>query len=454
MSLGEAGENNVYAEWMREKNQSYRTNAIKRLSGGLQTGEFIVAPPANLNLKMALWRLVSEITVSSKELESCIHAVERTPSTGRGKPAQFVPIRFVTNNKLTKFDKLLVAFDAHILAETLKHEIAYGKIIHCDGFSVSKVKISVLVGEVRKIVGKITFMISADTPPDLILNSHCPKCEYQRRCREKAIEKDDLSLLGGMTEKERKKRNSKGIFTVTQLSYTFRPRRLPKRLRDKQEKYHHSLKALAIRENKIHIVGSPELYIEGTPVCLDVEGLPDRDFYYLIGVRIRHGDSVVQHSLWADRPEDEEKIWGEFVDLLSTIEKPVLIHYGSYETTFIKTMCSRYGAPCNSKLHSIQTSEVFETSEVSPEINDTLIAKANKRSNAEKPLSSAINLLSVIYGHVYFPVASNGLKEIAGYCGFQWSETLASGLQSIVWREMWEASKDVSEQDKLIRYNA
>ena len=68
-------------------------------------------------------------------------------------------------------------------------------------------------------------------------------------------------------------------------AYTFRPRRRPKRLRDKREKYHHSLKALAIREKKIHIVGSPDLKIEGTPVYLDVEGLPDRDFYYLIEIQ-------------------------------------------------------------------------------------------------------------------------------------------------------------------------
>jgi hypothetical protein len=54
-----------------------------------------------------------------------------------------------------------------------------------------------------------------------------------------------------MSEMERKKLHSKGISTVTQLSYTFRPRRRPKRMRDKREKYHHSLKALAVREKKI-----------------------------------------------------------------------------------------------------------------------------------------------------------------------------------------------------------
>ena len=68
--------------------------------------------------------------------------------------------------------------------------------------------------------------------------------------------------------------------------------------------------------------------IEGTPVYLDVEGLPDRDFYYLIGIRVRTSDSIVQHSLWADSPSDERRIWQEFLLKLAELEKPVLIHYG------------------------------------------------------------------------------------------------------------------------------
>jgi len=86
-------------------------------------------------------------------------------------------------------------------------------------------------------------------------------------------------------------------------------------VRDKHEKYHHSLKTLAIREKKIHVVGRPELEIEGTPIYLDVEGLPDRDFYYLIGLRIGGGDSGVHHSLWADTAADEGKIWREFLGI-------------------------------------------------------------------------------------------------------------------------------------------
>ena len=344
-SQGEPGEEDCHAHWMQSQNETYRNEGIRQLLEGVPQSECVIGVPAPESLRSVRWRLAIDLLAQTQDLESRLHAVERVPSEGRGKAAQFIPIRFVFRNKLTKDDKLLLAFDAFVLSEVLGREVSLGKIIHGDDHATLKVKTSALAGEVRKRLEKIAALLSSPAPPDLVLNRHCAECEFQARCRQMAIEKDDLSLLAGMSAKERQKLRSKGIFTVTQLSYTFRPRRRPKRLRDKREKYHHSLKALAIREKKIHIVGSPELKIEGTPVYLDVEGLPDRDFYYLIGLRIGNGESAVQHSLWADTVEDEGKIWREFLAILETVEKPVLIHYGSYETTFLKRMCERYGEP-------------------------------------------------------------------------------------------------------------
>src|SRR5436853_7368884 len=81
------------------------------------------------------------------------------------------------------------------------------------------------------------------------------------------------------------------------------------------------------------------------PVYLDVEGLSDRGFYYLIGLRVGNDESAVQHNLWADTVEDEVKICRELLGILKTVEKPVLIQYGSYETTFRRRMIQQYGAP-------------------------------------------------------------------------------------------------------------
>jgi hypothetical protein len=58
--------------------------------------------------------------------------------------------------------------------------------------------------------------------------------------------------------------------------------RKPKRFASKPDQYSHALRALALRECKIHIAGKPELHLKPHPVYLDVEGIPDRDFYYLL----------------------------------------------------------------------------------------------------------------------------------------------------------------------------
>jgi len=50
--------------------------------------------------------------------------VERVPSEGRGRPAQFIPIRFIFTNKLTKEDKLMLALDALVLSEMLARKVS------------------------------------------------------------------------------------------------------------------------------------------------------------------------------------------------------------------------------------------------------------------------------------------------------------------------------------------
>ena len=419
---GETETGNLYADWVRTEHDAYQNTGGKRLKETFTPDEIATGLTGTDDLKSAKWRLALDVVAQTGKLESRIHAVERIPPEGRGRAAQFIPVRFIFRNKLTTDDKLILAFDALVLSEMLGRSVSMGKIIHGDDHSALKVKTAGLGSRVGKLTIKIGALLATDKPPDLVLNRHCGECEFQTRCRQKAVDKDDLSLLSRMSDKERKKLNSKGIFTVTQLSYTFRPRRRSKKLRDKKEQYHHSLKALAIRENKIHIVETPELKIEGTPVYFDVEGLPDRDFYYLIGVRIGEGESTVQHSLWADTAEDEKRIWQDFLAILNGIVNPVLIHYGNYETIFLKQMCKRYGC-----------------------VGGDWVA-----TNA---ISFPLNLVSHIYGQIYFPTHSNSLKQVAGWLGFHWSRANMSGLESVVSRQYWEHSRDMLIKQKLIVYN-
>ena len=260
--------------------------------------------------------------------------------------------------------------------------------------------------------------MSSSVPPSPILNRYCAECQFASRCTSAAKETDDLSLLSKMSAKERQRYHDKGIFTVTQLSHTFRHRK-----RAGQPKHDHALKALAIRKNQVHLLGKVAWDNPGTLVYIDVEGDPDRHFYYCVGLRFEESGVIVQHSYWADSLREEGRMWAECVSTLTRIRAARLVHYGSYETNFFRQMRTRYPDAAES------------------DFLDPLIG-------------SAVNLVSIIYGGIYFPTYSNSLKEIAQYLGVRWSEPAASGLAALYWRRQWEVSQAPHLKEKLLIYNS
>ena len=311
----------------------------------------------------------------------------------------------------------MVTFDAIVLADATGREVPRGRIIYGPSFACTNVVVSSQRQIVLKRIDEILSILGMANLPDLYLNRHCPECEFIIECRRvQASEMDDLSLLPGMGASERLKLRKKGIFTTTQLSYTFRPRRRKRMGQSRKEKYSHALKALALREGKIHVSGCPQYEPEGTLIFLDVEAAPFSDYNYLIGLRISSSTSCTQFSLWADSKEDERLIWIDFLNLLEGVDFPQIVHYGSFEKHFFKKMQTRYGKPA-------QLSEV---------------------------LASSVNLLSTIYGAIYFPTLSNSLKDIAGYLGFYWKEHNLAGLQSIILRHEWEQTGHSDLKEKRV----
>jgi len=141
-SLGEVGTGNAYATWVQTRTESYRSAEVERLRRVTAPCDFVVSPPVD-DFKTAKWRLAVEPVVHTEGMESQVHALERVPAEGRGKAAQFVPIRFVPNNKISKDDKFLLAFDALVLSQALGRAVAAGKIIHGDDHTTQKVNSAV-----------------------------------------------------------------------------------------------------------------------------------------------------------------------------------------------------------------------------------------------------------------------------------------------------------------------
>jgi len=420
-SAGEEGSGNAYADWLQTQNESYRNEGTRCLMDAFPHEESIVAPSAQVKLSAAKWRLVVDFVARASNLESRLHAVERVQSEAQGKPAEVIPIRFVFTNKLTKDDQWLLRFDALVLSETLGQKISRGKIIHGNDHGTQNVNTSASAGEVRKRIEKLAALISSSAPPDLVLNRHCAECEFQIRCWQKAMEADDLSLLSGMSEKERSRHRNKGIFTVTQLSYTFRPRRTPKRAKNPAKPHHFSLQALAIRENMVYIHGTPELPQCNSQVYLDIEGLPDRNFYYLIGALVVCDGREKFHSFWAETESEQAAVFVQFAETISQLPDFRVFHFGDYDAVAMRRVAAGLPDSHRQQIHAI--------------------------------LDKSVNVLSVIYPHVYFPSYSNGLKGLAKHLGCEWSAPEATGLQSIIWRNEWEGNRDSDLRARLVTYN-
>lgn len=162
--VGENVTGNPYAAWVQAKNEAYRVEGIKRLVANVPDGERAVVASPTENLKTATWRMAADLAAQAPNGKAQIPIIERVASAGRGKPAQFIPIRFVWSNKVGRDDKLLLAFDALALSKMLGRDVPVGKIIHGDDHAVLKVKMSGLVSEVRTLIEKTATLLSRSLP--------------------------------------------------------------------------------------------------------------------------------------------------------------------------------------------------------------------------------------------------------------------------------------------------
>ena len=348
---------------------------------------------------------------------------------------RFVPVLYLPWEKPELSDILLVSFGALALSQATGILPEAGTLICGDSYRRRTVRIEKHVARTRQIINAIQENCQGQKAPPLLLNRHCAVCDFQPRCRNLAIERDDLSLLTAMTSKERAKINAKGISTITQLSYGYRPRRRKRTRPDAKNppksanhtfpvvKNDHKLKALAIKKSQIHVVGSPSPKFDGIPIFLDVEGMPDRDFYYLIGLRFQSDGETVERSFWANGPEDERIVWQSCLQTIKAIENPQVVSYGAYEARFLRQMKARYTLTLDDS-----------------EFVDRLI-------------ETSVNLVGCIYGKVYFPTFSNSLKEVGRYLGFDWAWPQATGAATPLLRRAWELDANDESKRRLIDYN-
>lgn len=358
-------------------------------------------------------------TLCFEKLEGECGLLSKVENSKASDGLNYEPTIFTGTYSITKEHHLELLYIAYILGKIQNNIPRKGKII---GLGNNDVTI-VLANKIKTISPMLELLQDwlkspSPEPPPIILNKHCHICQFRSLCNKQAVQEDNLSLLSSITtSKQINKYEKRGIFTVKQLSFLFRPRKPRKRVKELPVVHKPELHALALKTGKIYVQELPNILRKPVELFLDIEGVPDRQFHYLIGLLICENGLLSYQYFWSATSDQEFTIWQDIIRKINEYSQAPIYHYGNYEVKAFEKAEKRFG---------IDTKGVIDR---------------------------FINLNRFIYGKIYFPVLSNGLKDICKHFGFSWTDDLASGIQSLIWRHYWEKSHSDIYKHSLITYN-
>jgi predicted RecB family nuclease len=415
---GERGTPSDYESLLAERRAEVRLGAIEAILARHKEAEVPRHVPLNAAVLRQGHPFVLDALLEDDLVAVHFDGLKRVDGPSKLGDFHYAPVLFHEGEKVRQEQRLLLEVYGLFLSRVQGRTPAVGIVWHGREGKATRVHLSPDPRRAEHLLRDVQAMRGGE-PPRLLLNDHCQVCEFRQRCHEQAVREDNLSLLRGLGDKEIKGYARKGLLTLTQLAHTFRPRRKGKRAAPRSSHRYHALQALAVRDKRVYVLGTPEVRDAPVRVYLDIEGLPDESFVYLIGIVIVAGGSETRHSFWADDKRQEQDIFERFLAEVGRHDDFVVFCYGSYERAFLKRMRK----------------------------------SAKRKGPVDRVLGSLVNVLSLVYAHVYFPCYSNGLKDVAGCLGCSWSDPDASGVQSLVWRARWEAGHAEGWKQKLLAYN-
>jgi predicted RecB family nuclease len=416
--VGERSEPSEYEVLSAGRRAEVRQQAIDRIAARQRGAALVREVPLTAAVLKAGPAFVLDAVLQDDSFSLQFDGLMRVAGPSKLGDFHYIPMLFHGGGSIRAGQRLLLEVYGVLLSRMQARTPGSGIVWYGGECRATKVRLNPDPRKADRLLREAEQARDAGTPR-LILNDHCQVCGFRRRCHEQAVREDSLSLLRGLGEKEVKGYVRKGILTLTQLAHTFRPRRKGKRAIVRTHHRYHALQAMAIRDRRVYLFSTPEMPVAPVRIYLDIEGLPDEAFVYLIGMTVVEGDTERHLTFWANTRDQESEMFRQFLTEMSKHPDARLYCYGTYERIFLKRMRKA----------------------------------ARRKRPVDQVLAALVNVLSVVYAHAYFPCYSNGLKDVAGCLGCSWSDPQASGLQSVVWRKRWEATHGDEWRNRLVAYN-
>ena len=365
-------------------------------------------------------------------LEAHPSLLERVEGPSRWGDHSYRPVLARQGRRLTREHRVLLALWGRLLAEHQRAPVPHGLVVAGADRGLERERLALggsLQRQLDDSLERLGLELARSEPPPLVSDrKKCTLCSWRAACDRVAAAEGHLSEVSGIGGKRRELLLELGIASLDQLA-AVDPDRLAEDMAVHSEQ-HREVAPKLVAQARVQQEGAPRRSGEGAGPALpelaaapgvllyDIESDPDARDDFLHGlVRLERGTD----GCWPEAPDPgvilgryqplmalhehgEARLWGRLSTLLARYPDWPVLHYGETESVSLLRLAERQGA-----------------------------------SEAERQRLRArlVDVHQRLRRHWLLPVNSYGLKAVAGWLGFSWSQKGVDGARCLLWWRQW-----------------
>ena len=149
---GNKPSNPEFGNYPQDFFDNYRTEVTNKLHNDFNEVDCFIGTPLFKDFTRIKYKFIINCLLEGDGIKCHIHALEKMNIRGSRRFTPYAPLRFIPTEKITKKDKLILAFDALVMSRYLGKEPLFGKIIHGNKYSITKVRLTELIKSANEIV--------------------------------------------------------------------------------------------------------------------------------------------------------------------------------------------------------------------------------------------------------------------------------------------------------------
>ena len=349
----------------------------------------------------------------------------------------YQPVLLQPGRHGTREHRLTLAFWGRLVANYQGAPVSTGLLLTPQGLKEPVNLTGQLPRQLDQALSRLQTDLQQLQPPPLTQDrKKCTLCCWRRSCNQVAEAQGELSQVSGIGGKRQELLQQLGIHNRSALA-AIDPMVLMARLEANGEQ-RPELALELIAQARVQESGIaerlapadeptdsplPELAAAPGVLVYDIESDPDARDDFLHGFLILRRNSAGQwpatakakyQPLLALQEHGEAKLWQRLQALLAAYPGWPVLHYGETEAIALRRLAARQGA--------------------------------------EAP-AGLIDLHKRVRQHWRLPVDSYGLKAVASWRGFRWSQPAAEGARCVLWWRQWSERGNRHQLQRIFQYN-